>query len=217
MTDHTSNFNIYLQKTFNISVGDEMFWETYHTEGPQQEPRHRCQLRALKPEFGIDHEVISDSFVVKRDSKKDACRLMHEWFMSRSLDEKGGGGLIGGALVGRESKSERSVNAMIGDAALRLMLSLHENAPKNDAGTLHDWIGERSTNLFLFSRYRALDAANELPPGLPKCTGQHAVSTTFEAWIGRTYMECGYDIVKTTAIVMPMLGESGRLVPLTAE
>lgn len=219
--DHTSQFNVYLQKTFNQSVGDEMFWETYALEGPAHEPKHRCRLKALKTELGIDHEVVSDAFVVKKDAKKDACRLMHLWFVRRQREqtEKADGegwlGAGGKFLVGRESKTERSVNAMIGDAALRLMLALQEDAPKNDPGTLHDWIGKREGNLFLFSRYRALDAANELPPGLPKCTGQHAVPTTFEAWIGRTFLQCGFDLAKTSAIVMPLLGESGRLVENT--
>lgn len=126
--------------------------------------------------------------------------MMHDWF------EHDNGSNI--PIQSIDSHAEVSVDAMLGDCVLKLLLLESAVAPRGDSpGNLHDWVKERSTNIFLFDRYRELSAADKLPEGLPKVTGQaHADPTSFEAWIGRVWNESGKDLQATAAKVMPALG-----------
>jgi len=98
------------------------------------------------------------------------------------------------------------LNAYIGDAVLRLVLIMHEDAPRVDSGTLHDWVTQYSTNAFLKDRYQELDTSSRLPRGLPRPTGNvREDATAMEAWIGRTFQEVGWDLHDTSELVLPVI------------
>jgi len=216
-SNHTSAFNEFLQKKYGISVGHGMFYESYVTSGPPHKPTHRCTLQVRSLDPNLDHLVVSAPCDTVKNSKKDACRLMHAWFLTESSENI--------PIDKVESHAAVSLDAMLGDCVLKLLLLESNDAPRDEKpGTLHDWVKARSTNIFLFDRYRDLSSTGALPPGLPPATGQaHADPTAFEAWIGRVWQANGRDLSATAAVVSPSLGLATNklleigLVPATAE
>ena len=191
MPNYTGFFNEYLQKTHGISIGDKTFSEKFYREGPAHEPLHRCML-SCNTKCGLKHNVTSEPFNNVRDAKKDACKKMHQWFLTKAPAQESKASI----------KSLQSISALVGDAVLKLVLMLHDEAPTCDVGTLHNWITERSTNKFLFSRYEGLYAASKLPDGLKPPTGHvNADAKSFEAWIGIAFEQAGRDLSKTAALV----------------
>lgn len=191
MPNYTGAFNEYLQKMHGTSLGDEAFTEKFHREGLDHELHHRCVL-SCNTKCGLKHNVTSEPFNNVSDAKKDACRKMHTWFLTKAPAEESITSIT----------SSQSICALLGDAVLKLVLILHDEAPTRDVGTLHNWITERSTNNFLKSRYKALYAASKLPDGLNPPTGHvNADAKSFEAWIGMAFEQAGRDLGKTAALV----------------
>lgn len=89
----------------------------------------------------------------------------------------------------------RTVEALQGDAVLKLLLSMHcphDGEQACAAGQLHDFIVRHSTNYFLYQRHLELFRENDLPEDLPPPRGQATADPTcFEAWIGRVFKRNG--------------------------
>mmetsp|Transcript_8868 Transcript_8868/g.40288 ORF Transcript_8868/g.40288 Transcript_8868/m.40288 type:complete len:202 (-) Transcript_8868:1656-2261(-) len=135
---------------------------------------------------------------------------MHEWFMSREADP------TAPYPPPPPGRGGQAVEAMLGDAVLKLLLVQHgvdhHRPEKNgkdepDPGPLNQWIVDRSTNKFLYQRHIQLSRDCNLPRGLPPPKGHaHADPTAFEAWIARVFEEHGRSLVDCAKVVLPALG-----------
>lgn len=145
-------------------------------------------------------------FAVKA-AKKDACRLMLEWFKSREADPT-----APTAPPNVPGRTGQAVEAMLGDAVLKLLLVMHrrEHNPSSfpvDPGALNEWVVRRSTNTFLYQRHNELSRRGKLPEGLPPPKGHaNADPTAFEAWIARVFRNARGDLRTTGETVFPALG-----------
>lgn len=151
-------------------------------------------------------------------AKKDACRIMHEWFKTHESDIEDHVQKRLGAVT--RARAAHRVQAMLGDAVLSLILIMH--CPKDltttfqdgmsmdvvseasdngttedigpptdiDPGALHDFLRDHANNNFLFSRFLELSREGRLPEGLMAPQGgSQADPTSFEAWIGKVFKE----------------------------
>lgn len=172
--------------------------------------RARARAPKLPDTLSVKH-VCSPSFPPRRfavkAAKKDACRLMLEWFKSREADPT-----APAAPPNVPGRTGQAVEAMLGDAVLKLLLVMHrrEHNPSSfpvDPGALNDWVVRRSTNTFLYHRHFDLSRRGELPEGLPPPKGHaNADPTAFEAWIARVFRDTRGDLRATGETVFPALG-----------
>ena len=178
--------------------------------GEFQKRRIRARAPKLPDTWSVEH-VCSPSipprrFAVKA-AKKDACRLMLEWFKSREADPT-----APAAPPNVPGRTGQAVEAMLGDAVLKLLLVMHrrEHNPSSfpvDPGALNEWVVRRSTNTFLYHRHIDLSRRGELPEGLPPPKGHaNADPTAFEAWIARVFRDARGDLRATGEAVFPALG-----------
>lgn len=149
-------------------------------------------------------------------AKKDACRQMHDFFKEQEEEDPDW------FRCAADTK-HRVVEAMLGDAVLKMILLMHfpsdsdsvltrddssiASSIDTDPGTLNNFIVEHSTNNFLYHRYLSLAKENKLPDDLPEPNGHaQADPTNFEAWIGRVFTRCGGNLHATARYVLPALG-----------
>ena len=183
--------------------------------------RARVRAPQLPNTWSVEH-VCSPTFPPRRfavkAAKKDACRLMLEWFKSREVDPS-----APTAPPDVPGRTGQAIEAMLGDAVLKLLLVMHrrEHNPSSfpvDPGVLNQWVVRRSTNNFLYQRHFELSRRGELPEGLPPPKGHaNADPTAFEAWIARVFRDARGDLRATGETVFPALGVEPATLAITGE